>query len=273
MAPDEHQTPIPDGLLSGISRQSLATGRAADLTREYLEAGVDLIASALDHDPAEGVHPFLGWLSQRTVIDATTARGFLAGAKGTLRDRWQPHSNYLTDLVLWIRHRRPDRSFPSRERTKVAAAFESQATISQVIRGLSRGVQIGIFANPLFRLQLLALAVLGSPKYREEQGGFENGAPEIYEEIDKRWLPLVHAFLSAREVELRRGVEEGDLIEILTAVGEGLALRELADPTADSKRERRLRLQGTTALALILACMDPGDGLTLDAAVDRAAAT
>ena len=264
---DDH-TPIPPGLLQGISRESLATGKAADLTREYLEAGVDLIAAALDHDPEQGVHPFLGWLSQRAVVEAVTARGYLGGALGTLRDRWQPHANYLGDLVLWIRHRRPDRSFPTREAGRITAAFEGHASVSQIIRGLSREVQKGIVANPLFRLQLLALSVLGSPNYRASDN-YERGAPEIYEEIDKRWLPLVHTFLSNREVELRRGIEASDLVEILTAVGEGLALRELADPSTGAKRDRRLSLQGTAALSLIVACLDPGDGLSLDEAVDR----
>ena len=41
---------IPTGLLRGLSRETLASGRAADLTYEYLEAGVELIADALDHD-------------------------------------------------------------------------------------------------------------------------------------------------------------------------------------------------------------------------------
>jgi hypothetical protein len=59
------------------------------------------------------------------------------------------------------------------------------------------------------------------------------------------------------------------VVEILTAVCEGLALRELADPSGGAKRERRLRLQGTTALALLSACLDPGDGLSLDELVDR----
>lgn len=259
---------IPPGLLIGISRSSLATGKAADLTREYLEAGVDLIIEALDHDPEAGVHPFLGWLSQQKVADAVTKRGYLGGALGTLRDRWQPHANYLMDLVLWIRFRRPDKSFPIREQQTISAAFESKATISQFVRGLSRQVQKGIIENPLFRLQLVALSVVGSQKYRQSEK-YGKGTPELYEEVDKHWLPLVHAFLSGNHFELRPGIQEDDLIEILTAVGEGLALRELADPTSGRKRSRRLRLQGTAALALILACLDQGDGLSLDEAVDQ----
>lgn len=262
------QPKIPAGLLSGLSRETLASGRAADLTYEYLEAGVELIAEALDHDPAEGTHPFLGWLSQRAVIDAVTSRRKLRGAVGTLRDRWQPHSRYLSDLVIWIRSRRPDRSFPVLNADLIAAAFNSHATASQLIRGISRPVQEGILANPLFRLQLLALSVLGSPKYRasDEYGA---GAPDLYDEIDQRWLPLLNGYLTEKQLELRNGIDETDLVEILTAVGEGLALRELADPSTGTKRERRLRLQGTTALALLMACRDPGDGLTLDDHVDQ----
>ena len=253
--------------LTGLSRQSLATGRAADLTCEYLEAGVDLIASALDHDPETGVHPFLQWLSQRRVVEAVNVRGNLRAADGTLRDRWQPHARYLGDLVTWIRLRRPARSFPVRERDRVSAAFATNATVSQLVRGLCREVQTGIVTNPLFRLQLLAVSVLGSPRYRESEE-YGQAAPELYEELDKRWLPVLHAFLDRNEVELRPGVEPRDLVELVTAVGEGIALRELADPTEGSRRARRMSLQGTAALALIAAFVDRGDGMNLDEYLD-----
>jgi hypothetical protein len=267
--PDKIGPPdVPPDLLRGLSRSSLATGRAADLTYEYLEAGVDLIAQALDHDPREGVHPFLGWLSQRAVIDATAARGVLRGGVGTLRDRWEPHSRYLADLIEWIRYKRPDRSFTVREADFVSSALGSHATASQLIRGLSRAVQQGVFVNPLFRLQVLFVSVLGSPKYRASEE-HKAGAPNIYVEVDKRWLEILGVFLDTNHLELRPGLHETDVIEILTAVGEGLALRELADPTAGARRERRLRLQGTVALALLAACVDRGDGLTLDALVDQ----
>jgi hypothetical protein len=261
---------IPEGLLRGLSRETLASGKAADLTYEYLEAGVALIEAALNHDPHDGVHPFLGWVSQRAVAEATSARGYLKGATGTLRDRWQPHSRYISDLILWIRTKRPEESFPTREASLIDAALQSHATVSQLIRGLSRAVQEGIIVNPRFRLQMLALAVLGSPNHRESEDD-RVGAPEIYAEVDEQWLPIVHGYLREKRLELRPGIKETDLVEILTAVGEGLGLRELADPTSGARRESRLRLQGTTALALLVACIDPGDGQSLEALVDRLA--
>jgi hypothetical protein len=266
MPSDKDEEAIPEGLLKGISRPSLVHN---DLTREYLDAGVELITDALDHDPAEGTHPFLGWLSQRTLVDAVTARGYLRGALGSLRDHWEPYSNYVTDLLVWSRYVRTRRSrFPVREVRRIRAAFESNATISHLIRGLSREVQRGILTDELFRLQLVLLSVAGSPKYRES--GALGDTAEIYAEIDRRWLPLVHRFLTSRRLSLRPGVDEVDLVEIVTAVGEGLALRELADPTSGARRERRLRHQGTVILALLFACIDPGDSAPLDEALDRA---
>jgi hypothetical protein len=270
MASGENSRHIPHGLLRGLSRDTLASGRGADLTHEYLEAGVHLIEKALDHDPRDGIHPFLGWLSQKAVIKATTGRGYLGGAEGTLRDRWQPHARYVSDLVLWIRNKRPDQSFPNRKAGLIQDALRSHATVSQLIRGLSHAAQDGILTNSRFRLQLLALSVLGSPRYRASKE-YNDIAPSIYRDMDQQWLQIVHGYLKERGLELRPGIQESDLVEILIAVGEGLALRELADPTVGARHESRLRLQGTTALALFAACLDHQDGHTLDELVDNLA--
>jgi hypothetical protein len=261
--PDEPK--IPKGLLRGISRDTLAHGGAADLTYEYLEAGVGLIEEALNHDPANGTHPFLGWLTQRSVVQATTARGNLAGGLGALRDRWEPHARYISDLMRWIQNKRPERSFPKRQERLIKDALKSHATISQMIRGLSRAAQASILVNHRFRLKLLALSVLGSPKYQSS----DEYKTDLYTGIDEQWLPIVHRYLQERGLELRPGIHEPDLVEILTAIGEGLALRELADPSTGARRERRLRLLGTAALALLVACIDDGNGQTLDDAANE----
>lgn len=260
--PPKNKPSIPEGLLSGLSRQSLATGPAADLTREYLETGVELIADNL-RAPAEGVSPFLAWLSQRELVSAVTARGSLAGAVGTLRDRWPSHASYIADLLTWIMHERSRRE-PPRLVTPVST---DPPRPSAVVRHISRQVQQSVFRNPLFRLQLVALAVTAA-----RRGGSPTGGDaDMYEEIDARWRPLITAFLTERGVSLRRGITEREIVEILTAVGEGLALRELERETTGASHERRLALQGITALALLAACVDIGDGLTLDEAVDRIA--
>jgi len=54
---------------------------------------------------------------------------------------------------------------------------------------------------------------------------------------------------------------------ILIAVAEGLALRELVEPTTGDARKRRESLQGLTVLALLMACTGT-DGRTVDEALE-----
>jgi hypothetical protein len=231
---------IPEGLLTGLSRDSL---RHSDLTVEYLEAGIDLIASALEHDSdAPETHPFLGWLSQGAVIKAMQGRTY-RGSLGSIRDRWEPHSLYLRDLITWLRFRRPERSSPARASSMIAGQLKMGIQPSQIIRAIANENAEGLFKNPLTRLQFLLIAVIGSPSPRHRQM-----ASSLYEEIDEKWLPVIRGFLERYSLSLRPGVSEQDLVEILAAVGEGLAVHELAGPSAGEDRERRMSLLGTTTL-------------------------
>jgi hypothetical protein len=247
-------------LLTGLSRRSLATH---PLTVEYLEAGAQVVAEALDHDPLNAeLHPFLSFLSRGEIQRAVNRRGNLKGSEGTIADRWTPHTTYIRDLIAWMRHRRGNRSFPARAAEFISTALASAPSPSAVVRTISEANQGQLFANPLFRLQLLAAAVLGAPQARAS-------APDIYDEIDERWTPFFETFLTRYGLTLRPGVSVQDLVEVLVAVGEGLALRELAAPSDGEDRQRRLRLQGTATLALLSAFVaKPGDSDTVDQTVD-----
>lgn len=251
--------------LAGLSRKALANH---PLTHEYLEAGHDLVLQALQAGVRDGeAHPFLRWLSRPAVIAAVATRGNLKGNDGTFRDRWTRHADYTGDLVTWIRARRRETRFPVRADAFVQAALGSTARPSTFIRALTRRNLASLFANPLFRFQLLASSVAGSWNSTSPTTS-EVDALSFYEEVEAAWQPVVTAFMEAHDLVLRPGVEMADLMAILVAVGEGLALRELGDPTVGHARARRESLQGLTALALLLACTGT-DGNTMDEALDE----
>jgi hypothetical protein len=247
------------------------TQRQDPLTREYIAAGLDLIQEALNYDPTESSdgHPFLAWISQRRVVEVANTGGRIGGRAtlASLRDRWEPHGNYLWDLVDHVRARRPSRSLPVRARDLIQGLLMANESAPAVVRRVGRKLMEGVFENPFFRLQLLALAVVGSAKFR--------GSPEageiagFYDEIDERWDAIVQGFLAKYSLEPRVGVKERDLIQLGAALADGIALRELADPTRAAEREERLRLHSTGLLALLLSLTVPSGSpsVSIDKAV------
>lgn len=251
--------------LPGLSRPSLARNR---LTHEYLEAGRDLVEQALRAGAQDGKpHPFLRWMSRSAVIAAVDARGHNQGNPGTFRDRWMRHADYIGDLVRWIRRRRSENRFRVSNDALLAALEDAQVQPSALIRELTRSNLASLFENPLFRFQLLASAVADPAGRSDARTGTTAADDEFYREVEASWVPVVTAFMSAHGLSLRPGVQLTDLMAILIAVGEGLAMRELAQPTSGDDRARREALQGLTALALLLGCTGR-DGRTVDEALD-----
>lgn len=259
--------------MEGISRLRRPSTQVDDpLTREYIHAGLDLIEEALNYDPEamRGGHPFLAWISQRKVVEVANERGNLGGraSSASLRDRWEPHAEFLWDLIDHIRARRPGRSFPERARAKIRALLLVRKPPQAIVRELGRDLQGGIFENEFFRLQLLGLAVAGTPRFRESAE-----MPDVsglYEEIDARWLSIVEGFLDKYELVCRPGIKPEDLVQLGTALAEGLALRELADPTKSTRRTARLRLHSTGLLAFLFALTVPASSTDHSISIDQA---
>ncbi|MGH3915516.1 MAG: hypothetical protein ACRDTC_19230 [Pseudonocardiaceae bacterium] len=91
-------------VLRYINRKPLQANNA--LTRVYLEAGVRLLEGHLFVESAGNDRlesRTFRWLSRGKVI-AEVANGpecSLKGNDGTFRDRWDPFSDYLGDLILY----------------------------------------------------------------------------------------------------------------------------------------------------------------------------
>ncbi|HWF32015.1 MAG TPA: hypothetical protein VG188_05590 [Solirubrobacteraceae bacterium] len=240
-------------VLTGLKDPRLADD---PLVLHALEAGADLVEEALGHAPTSaGTHPFLSYLSRGSVVRAIRNAGSGSVQDHHLRYRWDPHNGYLHDLVAYMSIRRRSRSFAERNADWITKIVKSQGRPAEAIRRVTNANQRQVLANPLFRMHLLVAAILGSPTV----GGT---APDLYAEIDNAWLPIIDAVIKQHRRQLRPDVSLRDIVEILVAVGEGIALRELAGPGDSGRRERRVTLQGTTALALMYACTVPDDDPT-----------
>jgi hypothetical protein len=240
------------------------------LTTAYLDAGARLVTHALDHDVAStDRHPLLAWLSQpalitevqRQIDDGTLPPDLHAPSQGSFRDRWEFHHLYIRDFVTWIRLKSQRTTFPAEVADEIRDAFDSTDRASDLIRRIGRANLESLLESPHFRTQLVLTAISGSHQNRA-------AVPDFYSHVEERWLPILRKVLGRYELELRTGVEERDVLDILTAIGEGLALRELAEPSSGDVRGRRSTLQSTAALALLLACTADVD-ISLDQAVDE----
>ncbi len=244
---------IPAGLLTGLQSRSLEQD---DLTYEYLEAGTRLIASTLlEPRLQEGDHPFLRWLSRSSVIKEV-GNGKLNGGDGSFRYRWPTHADYVRDLVAYFKWRRLESVLPLREPSRIKDALKSSKP-SAAITSVAQMNLEGLFNNVFFPLQLVALAVVGSSPRDPE------ASHDFYEEAAAQWTGIIEAFLERYQLTLRADVDIDDLVQILMSIGDGLALRELADPTKGPERTKRLALQGTAATALLLAAVDGNDSRSL----------
>ena len=259
--------------LRGVTRLKRQKTQVEDpLTAEFVKAGRELIEDALQHDPASPKsHPFLRLLSQERVVAKVNEKRSKKTTGSALRDRWEPHSNYIRDLVDHIRKGRVKESFPVRAAEDISKALDSDAKPSQLVRAIARMLLISVFDNEYFRLRLVTLAALGAPKYRDSAE--EESAVAFYREIDALWEPLFNQYFEKYGLKLRVGVDMNELVQMGTAFGEGLALRELADPTSGPEREDRINLHASGLLAFVYALTEPLDAksISIDKAVDERA--
>jgi hypothetical protein len=232
------------------------------VTIAYLEAGRRLIERHIQGSTtAENPHDFLGWLT-RDVVCAEVQQGPdllpRQASDGTFRDRWRNKDDYLADLIAylyWSAHREPNRQLAQdvvaallSPKTPLANASEEAAyqdllyTIDSRLAGI-RLTQIAI--QPLASMNPTTRTTIGN----------------MYAEIVQVWGETYRRVLDGRRMRLRPDVAVEDVAIILNAVADGLAMRahiEGTDRIMD--HETHTGLLGTVALALLLACVDHGDG-------------
>jgi hypothetical protein len=244
---------IPDGLLTGLQRPTVERN---ELTYEYLEAGTRLITASITVPGAEqGDHPFLRWVSRSEIFEELRGSTLKVG-EGTFRYRWKYHADYVRDLVAYVRWRRNESVLPLRSPEPIKDALGDSSPSTAIQRVVQMNLE-GLFSNVYFPLQLVALAVAGAHSNDSQVVG------DFYSETSRQWRSVFEAFLENYGLELREEIALDDLVESLMAIGEGLALRQIAEPARGRRKARRLRLQAAAAMALLLAVVQDGDERTL----------
>jgi len=239
------------------------------VTAAYIAAGMRLVERYLgpharqipvDQDNEIAVErPLLSFLSQRAVAAEVTGNPEpfpRVGNVATLRSTWRSHSNFIADLLsfgLWS-HSSPaywdtSRVIAAANQLKAGSCFSSNVHI------LADAIMELFVTQSRFRLQLVAAAVADGDEVIRE------AMVEHYHGALKSWKQLLAEVLKARKLRLRPGLTADDFVNLLAAVAEGTALRELAEPTTGIlDRDNGRSLLGTAALALISGCIELADG-------------
>jgi hypothetical protein len=269
-SPDEDLSLVLKRLMATCQRKTDAARRRlanSSLTKEYLEAGLQLIATQCKaKEPAditdtaskEAGRPFFEWLSRSLVVGEVSNRLGIQATDGSLRDRWYEHPDYIEDLLsyaLWSRHWSLHVSNAQESKDLLA----SDPDFVRAIHLVAYKDLCVLLDNPAYRVSLIAAAVADrDPTVKEAVG-------ESYRVVGESWQNLYEETLTARGLKLRPGVSFADLTDILTALAEGIGMRMLSDPNATVvDHERKESLLGKAALAIAAACIDSGDGKSLE---------
>jgi AcrR family transcriptional regulator len=243
-----------------------------ELTKEYLEAGYRLsgrkciptkISTGADSGEINKIYAFFERLSIGDIVREVDETTDLYTAPETFYERWSSLNDYIIDLLAYsLRNKK--------WRPQVLAAEESAGLIStstdpvQTAHEISYQVLQGSVDDSAVLLSLIMAVVAGGhPELRETMG-------EAYEANREIWIPICEEVLAVNELALRPDVTVHDIVEIFFALSDGIAFRIRSDPNAESRfidHEHRHTLLGKAALAVLIACIDPGSGLSLEGVI------
>lgn len=237
------------------------------VTAAYLAAAMALIQrhlgpgaerTVVDPDDKNSVlRRLLSFLTQRAVAKEVARNPHPFHRRGnvsTLRSTWKSHSDFLADLLrfsLWSVH------YQALHHEEVAAATGQAIAGEDCVSAIHKICYwdlINYLKMPAFRLHLVAAAS------GEGDEVIQEAISERYADTTGQWKTIYARFLQARGLRPRPGITLDTCTDLLAAVAEGLALRQLADPNCrvvDHDRQRSLL--GTAALALICGCLEPTD--------------
>jgi len=237
------------------------------LTREYLDAGLRLMAGQFrpetrqadeDDDEWSKQSAFFDWLSAQKVIDEVSRGGKLRGNQGTFEDRWPYKDYYIQDLLsyaLWVRHWAQHAAVAE----EFAGPLTTGADFVQAVHEASYWSCRAQLSSTSSRVWLIASAVC------ERYPALKTAMGKVHRQLNGSWAPVYQAAIAGRGLQLRPGITIDHIAEILSALSIGISLRIATDDDADLiDDERQQSLLGTAALAVLASCIDTGDGRSLE---------
>ncbi|MDO5498928.1 MAG: hypothetical protein Q4F67_04505 [Propionibacteriaceae bacterium] len=229
-------------------------------TKSYLQAGLRLLAKAVmppareDVDPQ--IHPFVAFLSRKKVVNEVAEEEHpdlpRRGSVGGLRDLWDPHRDFLMDLLRASLLIEPWVSAVSG--TTLAQLSELDDPL-QMVHEVAVANATAVPADAGFRIQLLATIMAA----REPE--LHESLARMYDSLAESWATVYEAVITSWGYKLRAGMTYQTLADILMGLAEGLALRQVGAPDQRILDEQeRTSLMETGALAILSACVEPVDG-------------
>lgn len=246
-------------------------------TREFLQAGEELLHSGLARDPGEQLSPggarsrapfdeLLAWVSRRRVVDQAIRRHPKRKSgrptESAYRYRWRTQTGYLRDLVIYAL--RPRMARPE-ETARAARVLFQDGPLDKAIDQIAYSEIANLSKDKPFRLQMVFQAILSH----------DARVADALRRIDETNLDARKAFyrhgLDHFGIKLRPDVDLDDFAQALQAASLGILFRSLLPVKGDSipaalaidHDEKTSRPLALTAMALIVAFADPGDGKPL----------
>ncbi|MGH3930059.1 MAG: hypothetical protein ACRDTF_08800 [Pseudonocardiaceae bacterium] len=231
-----------------------------------MEAGVRLLEKRFFAEPADNDHPeprTFHWMSREQVI-TNVANGPLPhlGTLGRFNDRWSTVSDYLGDLILYALR---DCRWAARTNLaeQAADAIRDGDPLADAVHEVTYRVLRDLTGKSSMRFLFLFTALV------DRDPVIGDAIRRVYSNITKAWGAVYAEAFRIYDLKLRPGLSMDSFTVMLSAAAEGLALRSIGDretPVRDVGR--RVSLLGTAVLAFLVACVDPGDGRTLEEAAN-----
>ncbi len=231
----------------------------------YLKAGANLVARNLGapSKPAPGPDGCkaywsgLNFLSERALSRevATLEPPFLR-QKGTgpYRSTWASHDDYLNDLLAFLFHAMNyDPQYGAELETRGDWLVSDDNLVDAVDRAAFHELQ-AIVRMPLFRLQLVVCATA------DRNDGIHEAIANNYAGALQPWMKVYESAIAARGMRLRKGITIEQFANILAAITEGFAIRQLGDPAAGVVGDEPANnLVGMAVLGIMNSYLEPAD--------------
>ncbi|GID97049.1 hypothetical protein ACFQFC_38605 [Amorphoplanes digitatis] len=232
----------------------------------YLKAGANLIEQHFGGDePAaaaaaaeSGRKPYwsgIRFLSERALsreMENLEPPFLRQKGDGPYRSTWACHDDYLNDLLAFIFHdMNYDPQYNAEIETRGSWVSTDASFVDVVDRATYHELQT-ICRMPLFRLQLLMVATA------HRNDGIHDAISSNYEGALDPWKKIYESTIAARGFQLREGITLDQFTNMLAAITEGFAIRNLGDPSAgvlgDGPPDN---LAGMAVLAILNSYLEP----------------
>ncbi|WP_432836201.1 hypothetical protein [Dactylosporangium sp. CA-092794] len=199
----------------------------------------------------------LDFLSQRAVV-AQTGRNTAPFDRGcterALRSRWKNQSHYIADLLrfgLWQEQYGIDYELMRIEREKLL--MDHGRDLVEAVHLAAVWELDMLVRMPIFRLHLLAISTAeGDEVIRTAIG-------ENYRGLLAEWKGTYERSFTARGLRPRPGASFAKLADMLAAMAEGMAMRELGDAYSPVQTSEHSTLLGEGGIWLLLGCLQRDD--------------